>query len=52
MNKSIVCGDSHSVALKEDGTLECWGNNYVNQCDKVYKSFKNIKIPYVEYILK
>jgi len=24
MNKSIMCGSIHSVALKEDGTIECW----------------------------
>ena len=52
MNKSISCGRFHSVVLKDDGTLECWGNNYYNQCDLVYKTFTSIKLPYSEYILK
>ena len=42
MNKSISCGYYHSVALLEDGTLECWGNNEYNQCDTVYKTFTDI----------
>jgi len=42
MNKSIACGSLHSVALRDDGTLECWGNNYNNQCDLVYKTFTNV----------
>ena len=52
MNKSIACGVDHSVALKEDDTLECWGSNKNNQCDPVYKTFTNIKLHYDEYILK
>ena len=42
MNKSIVCRFWHSVALKDDGTLECWGSNEYNQCDPVYKTFTGI----------
>ena len=49
---SVACGGYHSVALKSDGTLECWGNNEYNQCNPVYKSFTNIKLPYFDYILK
>ena len=40
MNKSIKCGYIHSVALKEDGTLECWGDNKYNQCNPFYKTFE------------
>ena len=42
MNKTIVCGGKVSVALKEDGTIECWGDNYFNQCDPVYKTFTDV----------
>jgi alpha-tubulin suppressor-like RCC1 family protein len=39
MNENISCGANHSVALKDDGTVECWG---YNACDPVYKTFTNI----------
>ena len=45
----VACGGHHLLALKDDGTIECWGDN---QCDLIYKTFINIKIPYIEYILK
>ena len=32
----------HSIGLKEDGTIYCWGNNDFNQCDTIYKTFTNI----------
>ena len=41
-SKSIVCGFHHSVALRSDGNIECWGNNKYNQCDPVYKTFTAI----------
>ena len=40
MNKSIVGGSYHSVALRDTGTIECWGSNEENQCDPVYKTFE------------
>ena len=42
MNKSISCGGYHSVALRDDGTVKCWGNNTQNQCNSIYKTFTNI----------
>ena len=38
----VACGSNHSVALKDDETIECWGNNDYNQCDIVYKTFTNL----------
>ena len=38
----VACGHYHSVALLENGTIKCWGNNTLNQCDSVYKTFTNI----------
>ncbi|RYG35140.1 hypothetical protein EON81_13595 [bacterium] len=29
----VAAGDSHSVALKADGTVVCWGDNKFNQLD-------------------
>jgi len=29
----VECGDFHSVAVLEDGTLQAWGDNKKNQCD-------------------
>ena len=43
MNKFIVCGFHHSLALKDDGTIYCWGHNKYNQCDEIYKLFTNVK---------
>ena len=42
MNKSIACGWNHSVAIRDAGTIECWGSDECNQCDPVYKTFNNI----------
>ena len=42
MNKTITCRYIHSVAIKDDGTLECWGNNRFNRFDPVYKSFTSV----------
>ena len=42
MNKSISCKWNHSVALKDDGTIDFWGSNLSNQCNLVYKSFTNV----------
>ena len=30
-NKTIACGEFHSVGIKEDGTVVTWGNNRYNQ---------------------
>ena len=46
---SISCGENFTVFLKEDGTIECFGNN---QLDQIYKYFTNIKIHCEEYIKK
>ena len=48
----IACEIYHSVTLKNDGSIECLGNNEFNQCDQVYKSFTNIKLHQIDYILK
>jgi alpha-tubulin suppressor-like RCC1 family protein len=29
---SIDCGKEHTVALKEDGTIYCWGSYNIGQC--------------------
>ena len=42
MKKSIACGWYHSVALKDNGTIECWGNNEENKCNCVYKTFTGV----------
>ena len=38
----ISCGSHHSVALRSDGTIECWGSNQYRQCDIDYKTFTNV----------
>ena len=30
---AIACGDTHSIALRNDGTIKTWGNNEKNQRD-------------------
>ena len=39
---TIVCGVFHSVALCSDGTVHCWGNNRLNQCDPVHLTFTDV----------
>ena len=39
---TIGCGNMHFVALKEDGTIVCWGNNKCNQLDPIYLTYTNI----------
>ena len=39
---TISCGGNHSVGLKEDGTIVCWGSNTDNQLDEIYISYTNI----------
>jgi len=48
----VACGHDHSVALRDTGTLELWGDNEFDQCDPVYKTFTNIRLPNTDYILK
>ena len=43
VNKHIACGDYHTVALKEDGSVVAWGNNEYGQCN-VPEGLKAIKI--------
>ena len=43
---TIECGGYHSVGLKEDGT-----SNIDNQCDLLYLTFTNIKLPYIKNTL-
>lgn len=31
--KAVAAGQSHSVALKEDGTVVAWGSNYYGECN-------------------
>ena len=38
---TIVCGDSHTVALTSNNTVKCWGDNLYNQCDPVHLTFTN-----------
>ena len=49
---NVACGVDHSVAIKDDGTLECWGSDNFEQCDPIYKSITGVKLPCFEYILK
>ena len=30
---NIACGDRHSIALLQDNTVQCWGNNKDGQCN-------------------
>lgn len=30
--KVLACGENHTVFLKSDGTVACWGNNTYGQC--------------------
>ena len=30
---AIAAGDNHTVALKQDGSVACWGNNDFGQCN-------------------
>ena len=51
--KEIACGVDHSVALKEDGNIYCWGNNDYNKCDLNYLTFTNIRFSNdFDYLLK
>ena len=43
---TIECENMHFVALKEDGT-----SNIYNQCDLLYLTFTNIKLPYIKNTL-
>ena len=29
----VACGTDHILGLREDGTIECWGENQYGQCD-------------------
>jgi alpha-tubulin suppressor-like RCC1 family protein len=40
---SITTGDEHTLALKSDGTIWAWGNNYVGQLGD--GTFKNKRSP-------
>ncbi len=31
--KQVAAGDFHTVALKGDGTVACWGRNHYGQCN-------------------
>jgi alpha-tubulin suppressor-like RCC1 family protein len=39
---SVSCGLNHSVVVKNDGTVFCWGNNDENQCDPIHQTFTNV----------
>lgn len=38
---TISAGDFHTVALKKDGTVVTWGNNWSGQCN-VLKGLKDV----------
>jgi len=38
----IACGANHSIALMNDGTVQCWGDNSDNQCDPVYQTLSGV----------
>jgi alpha-tubulin suppressor-like RCC1 family protein len=43
-NKYIACRVTHSVAIKNDGTIVCWGHNEFYECDPIYKIFTEVVI--------
>ena len=32
-HKNLACGWEHSIALLQDNTVKCWGNNNYGQCN-------------------
>jgi alpha-tubulin suppressor-like RCC1 family protein len=41
--KSIDCGDFHSLALQESGSLYSWGAGEKGECG--HGKFENVKVP-------
>ena len=39
---TVVCGVHHTVALLNNGTVQCWGSNNENQCDPVHLTFTDV----------
>lgn len=50
---SISCGDEHAIALKKDGTVWGWGNNYMNQISNSIESniIKPLRIDLLKSII-
>ncbi len=41
-NATVVCGMDHSVVLLTNGTVRCWGDNTIDQCDSVHLTFTDV----------
>ena len=42
----IASGSKHAVVLQRNRTVQCWGDDLLNQCDPIHRTFTNIMTPH------